>query len=176
MLIDLTNSDVAWSVENPMNSYMWLTPYFIEARSQLMQNQQFNEVSYQACMHGGGRDKKCTLWYSGVDLSSLEKWCDKGHSHLPWGLAHGNSNELFATAEEKRYPVLWCKRVAKLVAEAQGPEFAKSVAGKTATQIQPRRGDNEAVPEYKSIIKVNMGGAQAIKAGDTIPIEGGTGK
>eukprot|EP00973_Karenia_brevis_P068357 9508448-Karenia_brevis.AAC.1 len=68
-----------------MNSYMWVTKWFLQAKAELVELQLFREVCFQSCMHGGARDKKCKLWHALIDLSSLELWCDKRHVHLPWG-------------------------------------------------------------------------------------------
>eukprot|EP00973_Karenia_brevis_P076755 10661543-Karenia_brevis.AAC.1 len=129
-------------------------------------------------MHGGQRDKRCRLWCSGLDLNSLAVMCDGSHSHLPWGLAHESSKELFATAEERKYPLLFCQRLARLVSEQLLGQRTPGVSGKTATQMQPRRGGNEAVPEFKRVVEVSVDNLlpDSVKKGETVQTEHGLGK
>eukprot|EP00973_Karenia_brevis_P028163 3880191-Karenia_brevis.AAC.1 len=61
-------------------------------------------------------------------------------------MAHDKSDDLFATAEERKYPVLLCQRMAKLVREHCLPQSLQAISGCTATGKQPRRGLNEVVP------------------------------
>ena len=73
-------------------------------------------------MHGGGRPKKTKLWFGNVKgLSSLGLKCDGNHQHLPWGLCKSGP-EKFATAEERRYPGLFCRRFVKAVMKDLGHE------------------------------------------------------
>eukprot|EP00973_Karenia_brevis_P042270 5850707-Karenia_brevis.AAC.1 len=58
----ITEKNIAWSVENPMSSLMWETTPFIKLRQWLQSKGKFSVISYQACMHGGRRPKKCSLW------------------------------------------------------------------------------------------------------------------
>eukprot|EP00973_Karenia_brevis_P009209 1248576-Karenia_brevis.AAC.1 len=58
---------------------------------------------------------------------------------------------MFATAEERKYPFLFCKRLAKLVVAQLAPELNISGSKKAATEMQPRRGENEIVREYRCI-------------------------
>eukprot|EP00973_Karenia_brevis_P045479 6299218-Karenia_brevis.AAC.1 len=134
---------VAWSVENPERSYMWDTSWFLTAMKKLNTMQSLASVSYHACMHGGTRDKACKLWYWGVDLSPLRTFCDKSHAHKPWGLLRSTEGNVFATAEERRYPHLFCSRLAKMVAKELGPIIGPVASGKAAIHVQPRRGANE---------------------------------
>eukprot|EP00973_Karenia_brevis_P019707 2702487-Karenia_brevis.AAC.1 len=117
-------------------------------------------------MHGGRRPKKCSLWVHGIDLSSLAVWCDRQHDHLPWGLAARGSKELFATGEERRYPFLFCQRLARMVGEQLAPELMVSVSGRAATEQQPRMGLNETVGEYKTTLLVPVEVNDARAKGD----------
>eukprot|EP00973_Karenia_brevis_P068681 9550057-Karenia_brevis.AAC.1 len=82
---------------------------------------------------------------------------------------------MFATAEERKYPFLFCKRLAKLVVAQLAPELNISGSTKAATKMQPRRGDNEIVREYRYIAVLNSTN-QAIKVKDVIAMDGGKGK
>eukprot|EP00973_Karenia_brevis_P064985 9024261-Karenia_brevis.AAC.1 len=95
-----------------MGSYMWDTTWFVDLVSCMAGDSSFQKMQYQACMHGGDRDKRCTLLCQGVDLTSLALMCDKSHSHKPWGLIGDGMG--FATAEERQYPLLFCARLAAL--------------------------------------------------------------
>eukprot|EP00973_Karenia_brevis_P080766 11205237-Karenia_brevis.AAC.1 len=103
-------------------------------------------VHYQACMHGGGRDKKCTLWCHGIDLSSLAVMCDHSHYHKPWGL--DDSHEGFASTEERQYPDLFCARLAALVKAQLAPPA--NPEHKVSALKQPRRRTECLIPEWRS--------------------------
>ena len=109
-------------------------------------------------MHGSKRDKKTLLLASrDLDLSKLGVMCDGKHKHLPWGLR--------ATAEERRYPELLCKRWAKAAAESLGlhkQQVSKSIAAEAQVakgiqedklqqvfrELQPRRGRQELISQF----------------------------
>ena len=98
----LNSLGIAWIVENPSNSLMWLTFVFKPMMSDM---EKFNcrFINIQMCMHGGQRDKRTALLFSKLlDLSEMEVQCDKQHEHLPWGLT---KEGVFATAGERNYPV-----------------------------------------------------------------------
>ena len=153
-IVELTRMGIAWSVENPTNSRMWETSFFQKALQKLQD--ELRKVHFQMCMHGGDRDKKTTFWYGGaVDLSTLGLMCDKQHEHKPWTF----SNETgWATAKERRYPTLLCKRIAKRVAAALLPKSLEPEVAETLPHIyrgsQPRRGMQELIPEYRKVDQV----------------------
>eukprot|EP00973_Karenia_brevis_P071233 9897747-Karenia_brevis.AAC.1 len=173
---NLTKKNIAWSIENPQNSLMWCTEGLRALEDWLQEQGVFKAVTYQACMHGGQRPKRCKLWYFGLDLTSLEVYCDKSHTHLPWGLADGSSEEMFATGEERRYPILFCKRLAALVMKQLAPELEDSISGKPATMAQPRRGQNVIVPEYKLRTSVPATKFPRALKGDIITVAEGAAK
>ena len=73
-------------------------------------------MNTQMCMHGGERDKKTSLLYGGCwNLSKLAVMCDRSHEHKPWGLLSKGGG--FATAGERNYPTLFCKKISKIAAE-----------------------------------------------------------
>jgi hypothetical protein len=104
------NLDIAWSIENPSSSYMWLIAGFIELR----QSTKVTANEFHQCMHGGDRAaNRC--WLSNLaELSeTLPARCDGSHPHRPWGAKLIKGRWVFATEEEAPYPELLCIRVAE---------------------------------------------------------------
>ena len=97
---------IPWVLENPGNSYMWLT-------SPLRSLPAFPSVSLHNCMYGGARPKLTQLLFHGLDLSPLHLLCDNSHQHLPWKV-NGPYGPEFQTAVERAYPVGLCKAVVQL--------------------------------------------------------------
>ena len=104
-------------------------------------------ANFQNCMHGGCRPKKTTLQNACVDLAPLEVMCDDKHTHKPWGMLR--IGQASATAEERRYPPLLCKRSAtqfkKLVSAVRKRSLPDS-ADHIAANKQPRRGHRDLFP------------------------------
>ena len=115
-----------------------------------------NWVHFPTCMHGGSRPKKTSFLYGGaIDLSTSETKCNHSpEEHLPWGLTHENGLP-FATALERNYPQLLCKRVAKRAAIAANakplPKHAATIDEIEHMEAQPRRSHNAQISEYKEI-------------------------
>ena len=99
---------VAWSVENPKRSYMWLMPSFV--RLIAMTGAHF--VVYAACMQGGTRDKQSAWLTCSPQLDALEVQCDQTHDHEEWTWS---PEKKFSTAEEAAYPRLLCNSAAQCV-------------------------------------------------------------
>ena len=105
---------VAWSIENPLNSILWLIPVM----ARLLANGLVHQTVFQHCAYGGDRPKK-TLWAffpSGL-FNALAAQCPgerPDHIHAPWGrTAMGG----YATALETVYPDALCVKVASLLFE-----------------------------------------------------------
>lgn len=131
---------IACVIENPSNSLFWTTSFirrvFDEAPEGCL-----DTLHTHMCMHGGGRNKKTKLLYCHMDLSSMELACDNSHSHKPWGLTRENLSESpFATAEERRYPALFCSRIAACAALACGTSLPPASGSAQGSQRQARRG------------------------------------
>ena len=98
-----------------------------------------------------------TFWYGqGLDLADLGIRCDGSHAHLPWGRTKEPGTH-FATADERNYPDLLCRRIAKRVAKMVGADPAPkggACVDKEHNHMQPRKGLNELVPEFKEIVAV----------------------
>ena len=82
-------------VENPLRSYMWMIPEFVELKPHCL------HLAYDVCMHGGDRDKRQMLWTSLPELQALAVTCDRSHPHRPWGQTASGS---FVTTSETEYP------------------------------------------------------------------------
>ena len=127
-----SDAGISWSVENPDSSHMWNTEYFQRLNAYKDSSHDpltFKRVIFHHCMHGGKRDKRTCITYGGkVDLASLGVFCDKAHTHLPWGLTKVAGTN-FATSEERNYPDLLCRRIAARVAESCGIQVGKTVVG-----------------------------------------------
>ena len=59
LAIKLEEKGVAWSIENPTNSLMWRTKWFVNAEIRL--KGRASKVVFDMCMHGGDRPKTTTL-------------------------------------------------------------------------------------------------------------------
>ena len=117
-ILVLAGKGIGWSLENPENSLLWKTSWMRQVAQVLEEEKR--EVSFQMCMHGGGRPKKSKLWFGNVkSLATLGLKCDGDHQHLPWGFGKSGP-EKFATAEERRYPTLFCRRFVKAVMKDLG--------------------------------------------------------
>ena len=153
LIEELDAAGIAWSVENPRNSYMWKTRWF----RRLLNNPRikFRWLHTQMCMQGGNRDKWTSLLHGGeVNLVGMSKVCDGKHTHAPWGILR-TAGGGFATAEERNYPKLFCRRIARKAASDLGiikaDKEKKPVEHRIGAGIQPRRNHNDLVPEFKEI-------------------------
>jgi hypothetical protein len=157
LVIWLSSQGIAWSIENPQHSLMWLTSPFMELEKCLHEKTVvYADVNFQHCMHGGERDKRTKIRYSGLDFACLEAQCDGKHTHKPWGLVRGTND--FATAEERRYPLLLCRRMARVVAGALKSEPTTRPKGsvpeeRTFNSGQSRKGAANLVPEYSKLVQ-----------------------
>ena len=127
---------------------------------------------FQMCMHGGGRDKTTLLWYSGFEsMEPLGLLCDGKHQHLPWHRCK-EVGEVYATAQERCYPALFCQRLAEQVRVAlRLPKKQKPLAASSLKfngEQQPRRGIQELIPEFKFTehMEVPAGGRISLNEGD----------
>ena len=158
-IVKLEAMGISFSVENPSNSLMWQTKWFKDIVRAIEDKENAfhaNWVQFPMCMHGGQRPKKTTLLYGGlIDLSPLAATCDHSpDEHLPWGLTRENGLA-FATAAERNYPQLFCRRVAKraaLAANVKPPPKHAATADKVEhMEAQPRRTHTALISEYKEI-------------------------
>ena len=117
--------DIEIVVENPLRSHMWETSFFAPASDHLPEH-----IVFQACMHGGGRDKFTLLRASSDMLQPLAVLCDGSHRHLPWQPKAMDGKLKFPTHEEAAYPHLLCDRIAGCLLQwfvAQGEHMVHSL-------------------------------------------------
>ena len=97
---------IPWVLENPGNSYMWLT-------SPLQSLPAFPSVTLHNCMYGGSRPKLTQLLFMAL-IFLLYTFCVTIlHQHLPWKV-NGPYGPEFQNAVERAYPVGLCKAVLHL--------------------------------------------------------------
>ena len=70
--------DIGFSIENPMNSYLWMRKAYCE----LQATTGIHKVSFSACMWGARRDKKTSLLTNVPSLLDMAKDCGGSHGHL----------------------------------------------------------------------------------------------
>ena len=147
-------------LENPGNSLFWETSWMRDLFHQLEAQQvSASQLRFQMCMHGGKRDKVTKLLYSNICLRDLAVMCDKSHQHEPWGwIKDSNGTQVFATAEERRYPRELCEKVVGLITTQKGvPQALPISAVEHQTQVyaqrQPRK-SRPIMPEYKLVYKL----------------------
>ena len=159
---------ISWTLENPTNSLMWdTTPFRLLSRKKANQlGVSYKRVTFDSCMHGGARPKKTTFLVSSkLDFSDLEAVCDHDESkHKPWGLTSAKGC-VFATAEERNYPLALCRKIALRLAKkynVQGPPKSDQ-SQKVSAQAQPRRRGPMVVSEYKEILRFDRLKAEQVE-------------
>ena len=113
MILLLHSKGIAWSVENPAGSLMWLTDPFVQLMELVPDLIAF---SFHTCMFQARRKKDTAIWTSVLELRHhLERKCDNSHEHLAWGKADTHNG--FATAEECAYNEHMCASWAQAIAD-----------------------------------------------------------
>ena len=111
--------DVAWTIENPRNSWLWDLPCMRD----LVQKSMF--VCYDNCMFGGERFKQNALLTNRVEFFELWRECDRSHEHKSYGLDPVNGE--LDTAAEAEYTLPFCEAFAQALvqlAEKEGLALA----------------------------------------------------
>ena len=109
LVLVLHEKGVAWSIENPASSLMWITDPFLHLL-QCIPN--LIAFSFHTCMFAAPRKKDTALWTSVKQLRQhLERKCDNNHQHLRWGKTATG----FATAEECAYNDTLCAAWAEAI-------------------------------------------------------------
>ncbi|CAE7029174.1 unnamed protein product [Symbiodinium sp. CCMP2456] len=100
------------SIENPANSLAWLC----DGLDHLFRLPHY-PVVFDACMHGGTRDKRGLLWCSDDRFLPLALLCSRDHAHASWRPRVLAGKATFPAKDEAAYPHLLCERMAYIVAE-----------------------------------------------------------
>lgn len=177
--LEMAIQGIDFVIENPTNSLFWKTSWMqnlIKRAKEL--GLELKWAHMQMCMHGGERDKKTTLLYFGkIDLSSLEQMCDKSHTHKKWGMVK-EGNSIWATDQERNYPVPFCKKVAKLAAKAHvtprpkrtpRPLWVKSSAPAEPKRIAPHEPAPKKRPKVAPAVKKWSGQQSRRSTNDLVP-------
>jgi hypothetical protein len=101
---------IRWSVENPLNSWMWATKWFkkLAALPGVM------EVKFPSCLHGGTRPKWTKFLHTVPSFEALEGVCPGTHEHEPWELRRTHGQWKFDSAGEAVYPDELCQKMSQL--------------------------------------------------------------
>ena len=132
--------DVLFTIENPLNSLMWETPYF----RPLVDKFQLHVVD--ACEYGS-QHKKATAFLANFKASRLLQRCRGDHEHAAWKVKKlDNGDWSFDTAKEAEYPLKLARELAAaFIDEWQsrgGVQLQESLddhAVKISAEAQPRR-------------------------------------
>ena len=137
---------------------MWLTTSFVC----LTHKYAFLEVYFHHWKHGSARRKLTKFLHNVPAFQELEIFCTNDHTHEPWGQSPSGH---WTTSEETSYPWELCRAIAaKLLKQLQAdgytctpPVFALQEASlqtlRAMTDIQPRRGLQPMVAEFKKVIQ-----------------------
>lgn len=114
----LHNSNILWTLENPLRSYFWLIPGIVFLLSQ----PGVYLVIFQQCCHGGERPVWRQWATNCKALLRLNATCQcalRGFVHAPFEILRNNTGKWnFDTASEAAYPLILCRRVAQIIYEA----------------------------------------------------------
>ncbi len=130
-VLQLHQLGVAWSVENPASSLMWVTDPFQRIAKKLKLD--MTAFVLDTCMFGASRKKRTAIWTSIKHLAALARKCDNLHKHASWGKIEGK----FATALECAYntelATAWAFCVKQYAAD-QGVLFPPEVLEDVSTE------------------------------------------
>ena len=107
-----TELGVLATMENPKNSYFWITCWLLD----LLKAVPAFFGDFQVCMLGGNRDKWTRIMANFQAIESLNIRCDRTHAHQPWGFAQdAEGRRVWATSLESQYPTKMCVTLVDLV-------------------------------------------------------------
>ena len=145
----LNNRGIAWTMENPTNSWLWELPC-IEF---LMSHMFF--TTFHSCAYGGKRLKSTSFFTNNPVFLVLCLQCDGQHEHLPWGT--DMETQQFPTALEAEYPKRLCEDYATILLDlGQGQGLQITPYPKAGDKMHPlkqhaRRSLPPLVPEYAKV-------------------------
>lgn len=104
--ITCTMLGILATIENPHNSYFWLTTFY----KKLLESFTPYLGIFQSCMYGGARPKWTRVAANFKIIESLSLSCDGRHTHAKWGKTFDpeTGKEVFATSLEAQYPRKLC--------------------------------------------------------------------
>ena len=152
------------SIENALNSWMWLViEHYVHRRQNDSRErffQQMISVAFNHCAHGGLRPKKTKFLCTHHYVQSLQAECPgepSDHVHLPYAIRFDGHRCNFDTAIESEYPELLCKRIAQCLKNAFVDQYA-AYAFKTPTNgalsgVKQTKKHASLIPEFHHIAK-----------------------
>ena len=155
-------NNVAFTIENPANSWMWSVFAWLARRHKHSpyhaMKQSLLEVVFDACQHGGTRPKATKLLTNCKLFAALRARCDNNHPREPWRAQWTETGWTFATDLEAAYPLLLADRMADLFAKhalAQGARLqpVKRDWRATVLALQGRQDRKSPVliPEFRCV-------------------------
>ena len=150
----LESQHIAWTVENPTNSWLWELPCmaFPLAHGHF--------YTLHACAFGGMRKKDTAFLSSSDEFHILSQYCDGQHEHLEWG--YDADKGVFNTSKEAEYPRKLCECYADALvslANARGYHLdGPETVDNAAKPHQQRSGRKlpQIVSEYAQVFKLQL--------------------
>lgn len=137
--------DVAWSLENPVSSFIWVMPPILE----LAQMPQVQTITLDMCRFGSPH-KKPTSIMADFSLQALAKTCnmaDQPHQHEPLvGTIVINGKKIFRTKLAQVYPDKLCTEWADLAATGTSQDPLAATFALTTPTSDRKRPVGELVP------------------------------
>ena len=149
------------SIENPLNSWMWLViEHYVKSRQNVRLNSFFQKmisVVFSHCAHGGQRPKQTRFLCTHKHLVSLEAQCpgeSDQHVHLPYAIRFDGSKCSFDTAVESEYPEILCQRIARNLKDAfsNHATFRKHT-NSASSGVRQTKKHAPLIPEFHHIAK-----------------------
>ena len=151
--------NVAWCMENPTNSSIWIIPCFAYA----LANGIFAHC--QACAFGSTRDKRTSFLCSHQAIEHMNRMCPGCAAHDAWGV---DSQGTFNTSKEAEYPAGMCQALCdvaeEIASEQQLPLGASQpILAKAHRQARGRL-HPQLVSEYSHVIKRQLSELPALSS------------
>ena len=148
------------SLENPERSWLWaLLAFLIKQRGDNKFSEWYfgmDDVTFDACMHGGSFPKTTRLKSSRGVFKHLEAKCSGDHPHANWTVRRKQGRWHFDTADEAIYPRVLAKRMVQAVVDQFQPAmfqftyktFRLDVLLQAGVQHRRHR---QLIPEYVGV-------------------------
>ena len=122
-------------MENPSNSYFWLTCWVKELLLKVITF----ETNFQVCMFGGSRDKWTKILATFKEIETMNVRCNRQHTHAAWGFAFNDEGQhVWAISLESRYPRKMCVVLTQLVLQiAEKQELQLPATDLTSVDSNP---------------------------------------
>ena len=148
----LNDRGIAWTMENPTNSWLWELPC-IEF---LMSHMFF--TTFHSRAYGGKRLKSTSFLTKNPVFLILCMQCDGQHEHLPWGI--DLETQQFSTALEAEYPKPLCEAYATILldlARSKGMQITPYPKARDKMHPQKQQAGRAVPPlvaEYAKVVSM----------------------